>query len=317
MSAPENIRETVRQRYAEAATRSAAGDHERGCGDETSCCGAASVATTDEQGRVVFGAELYGPETAQGATEAALAASLGCGVPTAVADLHPGEVVLDLGSGAGADVLISARRVAPGGRAIGLDMTEEMLELARRNAAEAGVDNVEIRPTHRVHTHAQAAIIRASHRSEGNTMTATIEVFDPAMCCSTGVCGPSVEPELARFEADLRWLAAQGADVTRYNLAQEPGEFAGRPAVAAMLQSGGEDVLPIVLVDGKVRFSGTRPSRADLAAPLGIKVPVVGADLLAPAGDACCTPTEKATTGCCAPAEQASEQRAATSGGCC
>ncbi len=107
---------------------------------ETSCCGPAPVATTDERGRVVFGAELYGPE-AQGAPDDAVAASLGCGVPTAVADLHPGEVVLDLGSGA--DVLISARRVAPGGRAIGLDMTDEMLELARRNAAEAGVDNVE------------------------------------------------------------------------------------------------------------------------------------------------------------------------------
>jgi SAM-dependent methyltransferase len=74
----------------------------------------------------------------------AVSASLGCGVPTAVADLHPGEVVLDLGSGAGTDVLIAARRVAPGGRAIGLDMTPEMLELARRNVAAAGVDNVEL-----------------------------------------------------------------------------------------------------------------------------------------------------------------------------
>jgi arsenite methyltransferase len=91
----------------------------------------------------VFGSDLYDLETADGATEAALAASLGCGVPTAVADLQPGDVVLDLGSGAGADVLISARRVKPGGRVIGLDMTEQMLELARRNAAAAGVDNVE------------------------------------------------------------------------------------------------------------------------------------------------------------------------------
>ena len=72
-------------------------------------------------------------------------ASLGCGVPTAVADLHEGEVVLDLGSGAGADVLISARRVGSTGRAIGIDMTDEMLELARRNATEAGVENVEFR----------------------------------------------------------------------------------------------------------------------------------------------------------------------------
>jgi arsenite methyltransferase len=101
------------------------------------------VSTTDQQGQVVFGADLYDPDTAQGAPDAAVAVSLGCGVPTAVADLHPGETVLDLGSGAGADVLIAARRVAPGGRVIGLDMTEEMLELARRNAPEAGVINVE------------------------------------------------------------------------------------------------------------------------------------------------------------------------------
>jgi len=182
LSSAEDIRESVRQRYAKAASASAAADpgQTRGvettccggapastsaepglvaestcCGGAsattaekpvavgTSCCGGAPVSTTDQQGREVFGAELYGPDGAQGAPDAAVAASLGCGVPTAVADLHPGEIVLDLGSGAGADVLISARRVAPGGRAIGLDMTVEMLELARRNAAESGVDNVE------------------------------------------------------------------------------------------------------------------------------------------------------------------------------
>ena len=143
LSSPQDIRESVRKRYAEAATRSAAGDHELALAVETSCCGGAPVTTTDEHGQEVFGAKLYGPDATQGAPGAAVAASLGCGVPTAVADLHPGEVVLDLGSGAGADVLISARRVAPGGRAIGLDMTVEMLELARRNAADAGVDNVE------------------------------------------------------------------------------------------------------------------------------------------------------------------------------
>ena len=86
---------------------------------------------------------LYADEQAEGAVASAVEASLGCGVPTAVADLHEGETVLDLGSGAGADVLISARRVGPTGRAIGLDMTDEMLDLARANAAEAGVTNVE------------------------------------------------------------------------------------------------------------------------------------------------------------------------------
>jgi len=86
---------------------------------------------------------LYSHDETAGAPAAAVEASLGCGVPTAVADLHEGEIVLDLGSGAGPDVLISARRVAPTGRAIGLDMTDEMLALARANAAEAGVENVE------------------------------------------------------------------------------------------------------------------------------------------------------------------------------
>ena len=97
----------------------------------------------DAAGVAVFGSALYDAAEAGDAPEAALNASLGCGVPTAVADLHEGETVLDLGSGAGADVLISARRVGPTGTAIGLDMTDEMLALARHNAAQAGVENVE------------------------------------------------------------------------------------------------------------------------------------------------------------------------------
>jgi arsenite methyltransferase len=126
-----DIRETVRRRYAAAAGKSAVGEYGQARAAETSCCDP------------VFGADLYSADDVEGAPAAAVAASLGCGVPTAVADLHPGETVLDLGSGAGADVLISARRVAPHGRAIGLDMTTEMLDLARANAAEAGVTNVE------------------------------------------------------------------------------------------------------------------------------------------------------------------------------
>jgi arsenite methyltransferase len=115
------IREAVRERYAAAARQGPS----CGCGPQ------------------VFGSTLYEEAETDGATVAAVEASLGCGVPTAVADLHAGETVLDLGSGAGADVLISARRVGPTGRAIGLDMTEEMLALARANAAAAGVENAE------------------------------------------------------------------------------------------------------------------------------------------------------------------------------
>jgi SAM-dependent methyltransferase len=132
MPQPADIREAVRQHYAEEAARFAA----RAAGGP--CCGT-SATSCGEDG---FGASLYADE-ATGVPVAAVDASLGCGVPTAVAELHPGEVVLDLGSGAGADVLIAARRVSPGGRAIGLDMTPGMLELARTNAAEAGADNVE------------------------------------------------------------------------------------------------------------------------------------------------------------------------------
>lgn len=131
--APDVVREQVRAKYAAAARAATSGG---GCG-----CGT-GVTLADSHGREVFGAVLYDGADAHGAPAAAIEASLGCGVPTAVAELNPGEVVLDLGSGAGADALISARRVQPGGRAIGLDMTDEMLELAHANAATAGVDNV-------------------------------------------------------------------------------------------------------------------------------------------------------------------------------
>jgi ubiquinone/menaquinone biosynthesis C-methylase UbiE len=140
-----DIREIVRDRYAAAANRITEGTTGCGCGPaETASCGTVDedLRSTDKDGNEVFGAALYGDEAA-GATTASVEASLGCGVPTAVADLHAGETVLDLGSGAGADVLISARRVGPTGRAIGLDMTDEMLALAHRNAAEAGAGNVE------------------------------------------------------------------------------------------------------------------------------------------------------------------------------
>jgi SAM-dependent methyltransferase len=127
------IRDSVRERYAKAA---------KAAGTEDGCCGGAlQCSPADATG--VFGGALYDADSLADVPDTALGASLGCGVPTAVADLREGETVLDLGSGAGADVLISARRVGPTGKAIGLDMTDEMLALARRNAVQAGVENVE------------------------------------------------------------------------------------------------------------------------------------------------------------------------------
>jgi SAM-dependent methyltransferase len=140
-----DIRETVRRRYADAATAAARGSFEeaRALEAEAGCCGPAAVNCSPADQTGAFGADLYDQSSRDEVPDKALNASLGCGVPTAVADLRVGETVLDLGSGAGADVLISARRVAPTGKAIGLDMTDEMLDLARANAREAGVTNVE------------------------------------------------------------------------------------------------------------------------------------------------------------------------------
>jgi arsenite methyltransferase len=127
------VRERVRERYAAAATQTSQ------CGRSTDdCC--QDVRTADRAGHDVFGPMLYAGIESDIAESGIL--SLGCGVPTQVADLSPGEVVVDLGSGAGADALISARRVGPTGTVIGIDMTDEMLELARCNAEAAGAANV-------------------------------------------------------------------------------------------------------------------------------------------------------------------------------
>ena len=138
----DDLRETVRARYAAAARDMAVDQTGSCCGpasDGGSCCGApAQIEGVGE----VFGGGLYAEDDIDDATRRAISASLGCGVPTAVADIHEGEHVLDLGCGAGGDALLSARRTGPQGRVWGLDMTDEMLALARRNAVEAGFDNI-------------------------------------------------------------------------------------------------------------------------------------------------------------------------------
>jgi SAM-dependent methyltransferase len=135
----EELRERVRERYAAAA---------RGVSGEEGCCNSSCCGTGSEAQKVDLTGGSYSEEEKGAIPEEAVGASLGCGNPTALATLSPGEVVLDLGSGGGIDVLLSARRVAPGGKAYGVDMTDEMLELARENLEKAGVENAEFLKGH-------------------------------------------------------------------------------------------------------------------------------------------------------------------------
>lgn len=129
-----DIKEVVREKYAEAALRARAGD-------ASTCCGASALTCCSTPDPIT--SNLYDEIQKGEVPEAAVLASLGCGNPTALMELQPGEIVLDLGSGGGIDVLLSARRVWPGGKAYGLDMTDEMLALARENQKKAGIENVE------------------------------------------------------------------------------------------------------------------------------------------------------------------------------
>ena len=106
-----------------------------------------------------------------------------------------------------------------------------------------------------------------------------IQVFDPPLCCSTGVCGPSVDPALVRFAADLEWLEGEGVEVARHNLAQDPAAFAEvQVVVAALEKEGGNDCLPLVLADGAIVSRGRYPNRAELAAWAGLAPSRAGTD---------------------------------------
>lgn len=377
------LKETVKERYGAAASRAVVG--------AASCCG--PTASCGERDPIT--SDLYDAAQISGIPQEAVLASLGCGNPTALAELKPGEVVLDLGSGGGIDVLLSAQRVGPGGKAYGLDMTEEMLALARENQKKSGLENVEflkgdieniplpdnsidvivsncvinlasdkdrvLREAHRVlkpggrlavsdivvrgglpaelrrnmelwigciagaleeseyraklaaagfeaielepsriyraedareflaaagiHTERIAsevdgkvfsAFVRArkpaitSRQEEKRTMK-RLHVFEPPMCCPTGVCGPNPDPVLPRFTADLHWLAGQGVAVERYNLAQEPQAFAANETVKAALANYGNQCLPLILVNDAIMSRGSYPAREELARFVGLR----------------------------------------------
>lgn len=128
----------------------------------------------------------------------------------------------------------------------------------------------------------------------------TIQIFDPALCCSTGVCGVDVDQELARFAADVEWVRQNGTLIERFNLAQQPMAFANQPAVKEALERLGVSSLPLTVVDGNVQCSGRYPSREELAAWAGelSAKPAVRPETAAllKRSSACCSP---ANTGCC------------------
>ena len=381
----QDVKTIVKERYGRAASLVRTGG-------ATCCCAAGTSVERDP-----ITANLYGTAEVDSVPEEAILASLGCGNPTALAELSAGEVVLDLGSGGGIDVLLSAKRVGPTGKAYGLDMTDEMLALARENQRQAGVENVEflkgeiediplpdssvdviisncvinlsadkdrvfreafrvlkpggrlavsdvvvrgdvppevrrgmelwagciagaleeadyqyklaaagferieIDPT-RVYRAEDArgflasagldnadelaaqvdgkffsAFVRArkpalarSQQGRKETTMKRVQVFDPPMCCPTGVCGPNPDPVLPRFAADLHWLAGQGVAVERANLAQEPQAFAANETVKAALVKYGNDCLPLILVNDAIVSRGSYPARKELARLVGL-----------------------------------------------
>ena len=113
----------------------------------------------------------------------------------------------------------------------------------------------------------------------------TIQVFDPALCCSSGVCGADIDPSLVSFAADLDWARQQGARIERFNLAQQPMAFAENATVKSFLERAGQEALPLILVDGEVTMAGRYPNRSELSRWAGIVQPVTEKD----AAGSCCS----------------------------
>lgn len=120
----------------------------------------------------------------------------------------------------------------------------------------------------------------------------TIEIYDPAMCCQTGVCGNDIDPRLVQFASDLEWLKQQGVSVNRFNLAQQPAAFAASGLVTGALKSHGTECLPLVLVDGTIATRSIYPTRDQLAALAGVD-----------ASSACCADDSAESEGCCGSGE--------------
>ena len=282
----------MRERYA-AAAREAAGRDASCCeGAERSSCGASALGEAE---REVFGASQYGGDDLEALPEMAQLASLGCGNPTAMAELREGETVLDLGSGGGIDVLLSARRVGPLGFAYGLDMTDEMLDLARRNAREAGAENVEF-----LRGHMEAIPLR----------DASVDVVISNCVVNLSADKSQVLREIARVlrpggRVEISDVVADPDmdDATRRSMQAFTGCIAGaftRTEYETGLRTAG-------LVDVEVRETHRVHANAGSA--------VVRARKAVAGARACCAPVEQET--CCEPAAKASCCGAAATGSSC
>lgn len=147
-----------------------------------------------------------------------------------------------------------------------------------------------------------------------------IKVFEPPMCCSTGLCGPSVDPLLVEFSANLDWLKRSGIEVERYNLSQTPAAFVGNETVRELLQKCGNDCLPLVIADGAVAFQGRYPEKSELAKLVGLAVETGGSSLkfvvqTAGDADACCSSSEPTESDCATDGER--EEAKKTGKSCC
>jgi SAM-dependent methyltransferase len=298
------LRDVVREKYAAAAMVATGEDT-----SATARCGAEGAIVTEEQ-RAYFGPSLYESDERDELPESAVLASLGCGNPIAIAELHEGETVLDLGSGGGIDVLLSARRVGPTGLVYGLDMTDEMLDLARRNQAQAGVSNVQW-----LRGHIEAIPLPSD----------TVDVIISNCVINLSGDKPQVLREAARVLKPGGRFAVSDVvaeddmdDATRADMQAYTGCIAGaltRGEFTDALQAAGLTDISITETHRVHRAAISAIVRATKAADTAA-VPTATGERGAPEATSCCSTAEQST--CCEQTDKATccSAEATASGGC-
>ena len=258
-----DLKQSIKEKYGEAASRVTAGTTSSSCCGTSACCGA-TTATWDP-----ITANLYDDREKAGLPAEAILASLGCGNPTALAELRPGEVVLDLGSGGGIDVLLSAKRVGPTGKVYGLDMTDEMLALANENKRRAGAENVEFLkgdieqiplPDESVDVIISNCVINLS-ADKRNVLREAFRVLKPGgRFAVSDVVGRGYVPEAVRTSMEL-WIGCVAG-------ALEEQEFIRLLREAGFAKPSIEPTRIYKAEDAAAFLSGTNLSALELAAQI-------------------------------------------------